>query len=179
VEKRGKPVETKAKEKKVPLNLYVAPEVKEAVERHAENEERTPSNLADRLLGWCVRWLNAAGDSQSLLRWQVRPGHSRSRRVSDELQEDLYTALGTIIERAPSAVVEDVAEVLTSRAGQYGEEIRNRPRGPREAESGEGEVHRDADLLESQTETARRAVHGPRSGKIAKKGKADRPAGSA
>jgi hypothetical protein len=41
--------------------------------------------------------------------------------VSEELQDQLYTAFETILERAPSAVIEDVARVLTSRAGKYGE----------------------------------------------------------
>src|SRR5438309_339020 len=47
----GYPVEIK----KVPLNLYVRPEVKQAVKKYADKEDRNPSNLSDRLLGWCVK----------------------------------------------------------------------------------------------------------------------------
>jgi hypothetical protein len=43
-----------------------------------------------------------------------------SRRVSEELQDQLYTALETILQRAPSAVIEDIAGTLTLRAGKYG-----------------------------------------------------------
>jgi hypothetical protein len=45
-----------------------------------------------------------------------------TRRVSEELQEQLYTALETIVDRAPSAVIEEVARKLTHWAGKYGEE---------------------------------------------------------
>jgi hypothetical protein len=38
------------------------------------------------------------------------------------LQDELYTALAMILERAPSAVIEDVARTLTQRAGKYGSE---------------------------------------------------------
>jgi hypothetical protein len=38
------------------------------------------------------------------------------------LQDELYTALETILNRAPSAVIEDVARSLTARAGKYGDE---------------------------------------------------------
>ena len=36
--------------------------------------------------------------------------------------DQLYTALETILNRAPSAVIEDMARSLTSRAGKYGDE---------------------------------------------------------
>jgi hypothetical protein len=108
--------------KKTYLNLYVAPEVKEALERQAEGEDRKLSNLCDRLLSWCLKWVQAAGDSQTLITWE--PGHraKRSRRVSEELQDELHEALDLIFDRAPSTVVDRVAEYLTERAGKYGEE---------------------------------------------------------
>jgi hypothetical protein len=37
-------------------------------------------------------------------------------------RQTLVAALDTILERAPSTVVEQVADFLTSRAGKYGEE---------------------------------------------------------
>ena len=108
--------------KKTYLNLYVAPDVKQALERLAKREDRKLSNLCDRLLGWCAKWLEAAGDSQTLMTWKPMRGSRRSPRVSEELQDELHEALDLIFERAPSTVVERVAEYLTERAGKYGEE---------------------------------------------------------
>ena len=46
----------------------------------------------------------------------------RTKRVSEELQDQLYMALETILDRAPSAVIEEVARKLTQWAGKYGDE---------------------------------------------------------
>lgn len=111
-------------EKKTYLNLYISPSVKEKLERQAVHEDRTLSNLCDRLLSWSLKWLEDAGDSQVLLTWEASQSHraKASKRVSEELQDQLHSALDLIFERAPSAVVERAAEYLTARAGKYGEE---------------------------------------------------------
>lgn len=44
-----------------------------------------------------------------------------SGRVSPVTREALLSAVDTILERAPSAVIEEVARLLTDRAGKYGE----------------------------------------------------------
>jgi len=45
-----------------------------------------------------------------------------SRRVSEELQDHLYTAVEMILERAPSAVIEELGRKLTQWAGKYAQE---------------------------------------------------------
>jgi transcriptional regulator with XRE-family HTH domain len=42
-------------------------------------------------------------------------------RVAEETRIQLVTALETILERAPSAVIEEISRILTERAGKYGE----------------------------------------------------------
>lgn len=51
---------------------------------------------------------------------QAEPRGRRSR-VAEETRLQLITALDTILERAPSAVIEEISEILTDRAGKYGE----------------------------------------------------------
>jgi hypothetical protein len=51
-----------------------------------------------------------------------------SSRISRDTQEMLITALQTILDRAPSTVIEEVAALLTARAGKYGDEERPRER---------------------------------------------------
>ena len=51
---------------------------------------------------------------------QSRPKR-KSRRVSVETQEAAFSALELILERAPSAVIQQAVDFLVSRAGKYGE----------------------------------------------------------
>jgi transcriptional regulator with XRE-family HTH domain len=46
---------------------------------------------------------------------------ARRSRVAEETRLQLIIALETILERAPSAVIEEVSQILTDRAGKYGE----------------------------------------------------------
>ena len=46
---------------------------------------------------------------------------SRRSRISEETRHQLIIALDTILERAPSAVIEEISRILTERAGKYGE----------------------------------------------------------
>jgi len=71
---------------------------------------------------WEVAWANyqRSGSLQSYA--EGRRGPKRSKRVSEELQDQLYTALETILERAPSALIEEVARKLTQWAGRFGNE---------------------------------------------------------
>jgi hypothetical protein len=107
--------------KKTYLNLYASPDVKDALQRYAEREDRALSNLCERLLAWSAEWLALAGDSQTLMNWQARPKRNISPRISEETQEQMFTAIEALLEHAPSAVIEDVARYLTSKAGKYGE----------------------------------------------------------
>lgn len=109
------------KELNVPISFRVPlpqlHEIEEAVEREAR---RHRTDLLEFVWNWAWSEYKKAGSLQALL------GGTRtrkySRRVSEELQDELYTALATIFERAPSAVIEDIARVLTARAGKYGSE---------------------------------------------------------
>lgn len=92
-------------------------EIEEAVQKEAR---RHRTDLLEFIWTWAWGEYKKAGSLQALL------GGTRarkySRRVSEELQDQLYTALETIFERAPSAVIEDVGRTLTLRAGKYGSE---------------------------------------------------------
>jgi hypothetical protein len=71
---------------------------------------------------WQVAWANyqRSGSLQSYT--EGRRITRRTKRVSEDLQDQLYTALETILERAPSALIEEVARKLTQWAGKFGEE---------------------------------------------------------
>ncbi len=45
---------------------------------------------------------------------------AKTRRVSDETRMQLFTALDTILERAPSAIIEKIIDVLSEAAARYG-----------------------------------------------------------
>ena len=107
--------------KKTYLNLYASPDVKDVLHQQAEREDRALSNLCERLLAWSAEWLALAGDSQTLMDWEARPRRAISKRITEETQQHLYTALEALLERAPSAVIEDVTRYLTSKAGKYGD----------------------------------------------------------
>lgn len=109
------------REPNVPLSFRVAFTQLQEIEDAVRNEARRHrTDLVEFIWNWAWNEYKKAGSLQALL------GGTRtrrySRRVSEELQDQLYTALGTILERAPSAVIDDVARTLTSRAGKYGSE---------------------------------------------------------
>jgi hypothetical protein len=109
------------REPNVPLSFRIPftqlQEIEDAVRAEAR---RHRTDLVEFIWNWAWSEYKKAGSLQALL------GGTRtrrySRRVSEELQDQLYIALGTILERAPSAVIDDVARTLTSRAGKYGSE---------------------------------------------------------
>ena len=106
-------------EKRTHLNLKVRPALKANLQRRADKEERSLGNLAEVLLNWSTEQLSAAGDVVTLKR---SPGVPNSRRISVETQEQLFTALKMIIERAPSAIIEEVTRKLTRYAAEYGDD---------------------------------------------------------
>jgi len=71
---------------------------------------------------WQVAWEDYKRGGSLQAYAERRRSLKRSRRVSEELQDQLYTALETILHRAPSAVIEEVARKLTQWAGKYGDE---------------------------------------------------------
>jgi DNA primase catalytic subunit len=75
-------------------------QIEEAVQREAR---RHRTDLLEFVWTWAWNEYKRAGSLQALL------GGTRtrkySRRVSEELQDEMYTALATIFDRAPSAVI--------------------------------------------------------------------------
>jgi len=92
-------------------------EIDEAVLR--ERRKRR-SDLLEAI--WQVAWTNYQRSGSLSAYAEGHRSTKRTKRVSEELQDQLYTALETILERAPSAVIEEVARKLTQWAGKYGDE---------------------------------------------------------
>jgi len=108
-----------SRELNVPLSFRVPLQQIEEIEDSVRREARRHrTDLVEFIWGWAWEQYKKAGSLQSLLAGMRARRYSR--RVSEELQDQLYTALETIIERAPSTVIEDVAGILTQRAGKYG-----------------------------------------------------------
>lgn len=107
------------RELNVPLSFRVPlPQIEEIEEAVRKEARRHRTDLVEFVWNWAWEQYKKAGSLQSLL--AGTRAHRYSRRVSEELQDQLYTALQTIIDRAPSTVIDDVANVLTQRAGKYG-----------------------------------------------------------
>ena len=105
----------------VPLSFRVSPTHLEDIERATRKEVRKyRTELIGMVWEWAWKEYKRAGSLRDLL--EGTRARKYSRRVSEELQDQLYTALETILNRAPSAVIEDVARSLTARAGKYGDE---------------------------------------------------------
>jgi hypothetical protein len=106
-------------EVRVPLSFRIPLKQLEELEAAVQKEARRHrTDVVEFIWNWAWEEYKKSGSLQALLSG-TRTGRY-SRRVSEELQDQLYTALATILERAPSAVIEDVARTLTSRAGKYG-----------------------------------------------------------
>ncbi len=112
---------TTRKEFTYPLSFRVRLSQVEEIDRAVERERRKRrSDLLEAI--WNIAWTSYQRSGSLQAYAEARRGTKRSRRVSEELQDQLYTALETILERAPSAVIEEVARKLTQWAGKYGEE---------------------------------------------------------
>jgi hypothetical protein len=109
------------RELNVPLSFRVPlrqlHEIEEAVGKEAR---RHRTDLLEVIWNWAWSEYKKSGSLQALLAGTRTRRYSR--RVSEELQDQLYTALETILDRAPSTVIEDIARTLTLRAGKYGTE---------------------------------------------------------
>jgi hypothetical protein len=127
VDNKNNPVQTSfmpsartAQELRVPLSFRIPISQLEEIEEAVRKEVRKHrTDLVEVIWEWAWKEYKRAGSLRALV--EGRRARKYSRRVSEELQDQLYTAFETILERAPSAVIEDVARVLTTRAGKYGE----------------------------------------------------------
>jgi len=109
------------KEISYPLSFRVPfSQVQEIDAAVAREKRKRRSDLLEAI--WEIAWNNYKR-SGSLAGYAEERRHRKyTRRVSEELQDQLYTALETILERAPSAVIEEVGRKLTHWAGRYGDE---------------------------------------------------------
>jgi len=96
-----------------------AEQLAEIDEEILKDHRKSRSDLVEPIWDWAWKEYKKAGLLRALLGGSVT--RTYSKRVSEQTQEQLYIALQTILERAPSAVIEDVARMLTARAGKYGE----------------------------------------------------------
>jgi DNA primase catalytic subunit len=109
-----------SQEIRVPLSFRVPLSQLEEIEEAVRKEVRKyRTDLLEVVWDWAWKEYKRSGSLKALL--QGTRTRKYSRRVSEELQDQLYTAFETILERAPSAVIEDVARSLTARAGKYGD----------------------------------------------------------
>jgi len=109
-----------SQEIRVPLSFRVPLSQLEEIEEAVRKEVRKHrTDLLEVVWDWAWKEYKRSGSLRALL--QGTRTRKYSRRVSEELQDQLYTAFETILERAPSAVIDDVARLLTARAGKYGD----------------------------------------------------------
>ncbi len=109
------------KEISYPLSFRVPlSEVEEIDAAVAREKRRRRSDLLEAI--WQVAWSDYRRGGSLVAYAEGKRARSYTRRVSEELQDELYTALETILERAPSTLIEEVARKLTHWAGKYGEE---------------------------------------------------------
>jgi hypothetical protein len=109
-----------SQEIRVPLSFRIRISQLEEIEEAVRKEVRKHrTDLVEVIWEWAWKEYKKSGSLRALLEGSRTRRYSR--RVSEELQDQLYTAFETILERAPSAVIEDVARVLTMRAGKYGD----------------------------------------------------------
>jgi hypothetical protein len=109
------------RELNVPLSFRIPLSQLQEIEGAVQKESRRyRTDLLEFIWNWAWAEYKKAGSLQALLAGTRTRRYSR--RVSEELQDQLYTALGTILDRAPSTVIEEIARTLTNRAGKYGSE---------------------------------------------------------
>lgn len=109
------------KEMSYPLSFRVPYSQVEEIDRAVVRERRKRrSDLLEAI--WNIAWTSyqRSGSLQAFA--EGRRSTKRTKRVSEELQDQLYMALETILERAPTAVIEEMARKLTHWAGKYGDE---------------------------------------------------------
>ena len=115
------PTTKTGKEITYPLSFRVPLSEVEEIDAAVVREKRKRrSDLLEAI--WEVSWLDYRRSGSLIAYAEGKRTRKYSRRVSEELQDQLYTALETILERAPSTVIEEVARKLTQWAGKYGEE---------------------------------------------------------
>lgn len=109
------------KEISYPLSFRVPLSQVEEIDGAVFREKRKRrSDLLEAI--WEIAWADYRKSGSLMAYAQGKRTRKYSRRVSEELQDQLYTAVEMIMERAPSAVIEELARKLTQWAGKYAQE---------------------------------------------------------
>ncbi len=109
------------KEITYPLSFRVPlSEVEEIDAAVAREKRKRRSDLLEAI--WEVAWSDYKRSGSLVAYAEGKRARKYARRVSEELQDQLYTAVEMILNRAPSTVIEELARKLTQWAGKYGDE---------------------------------------------------------
>ncbi len=107
------------KEVSYPLSFRVPlSQVAEIDAAVAREKRKRRSDLLEAI--WEVAWAEYTKAGSLAGYASGRRARGYTRRVSEELQDQVFTAVELILERAPSAVIEELARKLTQWAGKYG-----------------------------------------------------------
>jgi Arc/MetJ-type ribon-helix-helix transcriptional regulator len=118
---RAVPSPKTRKELSYPLSFRVPLSQVEEIDRAVVKEKRKRrSDLLEAI--WEAAWSDYRKSGSLSAYTEGKRTRKYSKRVSEELQDQLYTGLETILERAPSTLIEEVARRITQWAGKYGEE---------------------------------------------------------
>jgi len=69
---------------RVQVSVRVSPALREEMERYAEKERRTLGNFGAVILEWAFEQLKAAGSTERLLKYKIRPSVPSLTRKSTE-----------------------------------------------------------------------------------------------
>lgn len=72
---------------RVNAGIKVLPDLKRALQKQADKEERTLSKLGEVLLRWAYEQLQIAGDSQILKEWEAKPRQISIAKIIREVRE--------------------------------------------------------------------------------------------
>ena len=101
-----------------PLSFRVPLSQVEEIDVAAAKEKRKRrSDLLEAI--WEVAWRDYKKSGSLDAYAQGKRSRRYTRRISEELQDQLYTLIEAILERAPSAVIEELERKLAQWAGKY------------------------------------------------------------
>lgn len=116
---RRVPTTKTRKEITYPLSFRVPLSQVEEIDATVIREKRKRrSDLLEAI--WGVAWSDYRKSGSLNAYAEGKRARKYTRRVSEELQDQLYIAVEMILERAPSAVIEELGRKLTQWAGKYG-----------------------------------------------------------
>lgn len=109
------------REREAPLSFRIPAAELEDVDREVQKDYRSQRvDLVEPIWAWAWAAYKRAGSLRRLI--DESSLRFYSRRISRDTQEQLYTALETAFERAPSSAIEKLAETITRLAGAPWEE---------------------------------------------------------